>query len=73
VYIPVLSFFFIFVRGEPEAGVTVWFKAQFSQGINCLSFCWHFSSAEKKNKQLELFSFVLNGAWERNSTKVKYS
>lgn len=47
VYIPVLSFFFIFVRGEPEAGVTVWFKAQFSQGINCLSFCWHFSSAEK--------------------------
>lgn len=31
-YIPVLSFFFIFVRGEPEAGVTVWFKAQ---GINC--------------------------------------
>lgn len=47
--IPVLSFLFIFVRGEAEAGVTAWCKARFSQGINCLSFCWRFPLAEKIN------------------------
>lgn len=71
---PVLSFLFIFVRGEAEAGVTAWVKARLRQGINCLAFCWRFPPAEKKkNKQLELLSLLLNGAWERNSSQVKYS
>lgn len=59
VYIPVLSFLFIFVGGETEAGVTVWFEAQFSQGINCLSFCWHFPSAEKINSWSSLVLFSM--------------
>lgn len=45
---PVLSFLFIFVRGEAEAGVTAWVKARLRQGINCLAFCWRFPPAEKK-------------------------
>lgn len=58
-YIPVLSFLFIFVRGETEAGVTVRFKARFSQGINCLSFCWRFPSAEKINSWSSLVLFSM--------------
>lgn len=58
-YIPVLSFLFIFVGGETETGVTVWFEAQFSQGINCLSFCWHFPSAEKINSWSSLVVFSM--------------
>lgn len=59
VYIPILSFLFIFVGGETEAGVTVWFEAWFSQGINCLSFCWHFPSAEKINSWSSLVLFSM--------------
>lgn len=53
-----VSFLFLW-EGRLKLVVTVWFEAQFSQGINCLSFCWHFPSAEKINSWSSLVLFSM--------------